>query len=150
MRARVVAGPEVLAEIGRLAGRAYPAEGCGVLVGTATGELIRIVVALPGRNLRSDRARDRYELDPADIVRAERTARADRADVVGFWHSHPDHPARPSAFDTERAWTDYVYVIASTTASGTVDVRAWQLDAEGGAFAELPIATEAPVPADPR
>jgi proteasome lid subunit RPN8/RPN11 len=148
MQPRVVAGSALMAEIGRLAAEAYPNEGCGVLVGTAGEGIIRIEAVLPGRNLRSDRARDRYELDPADIVKAERVARAAGFDVVGFWHSHPDHPARPSAFDTERAWTDYLYVITSTTATGTVDLRAWQLTAEGSPFVELPIDAEAAVPAE--
>jgi proteasome lid subunit RPN8/RPN11 len=121
-----------------------------VLIGTADEDVIRIDTVLPGRNLRTDRARDRYELDPADILRAERMARARGGDVVGFWHSHPDHPARPSAFDTERAWTDYLYLITSTTARGTKDIRAWQLPAEGGQFAEVALDTVTSVSAERR
>lgn len=150
MQVRVVFGQPQLAEIVRLAASAYPDEGCGVLVGSANEGLIRIDTVLPGRNLRTDRARDRYELDPADILAAERLARAEGRDVVGFWHSHPDHPARPSAFDTERAWTDYIYVITSTTATGTHDVRGWQLPAEGGAFAEVALDTVSALSAEPR
>jgi len=150
MRPRMVIGQAQLAEIGRLAASSYPDEGCGVLVGTAGEGVIRIDAVLPGRNLRTDRARDRYELDPADILAAERRARAEGRDVVGFWHSHPDHPARPSAFDTERAWTDYLYVIASTAATGTEDIRGWQLPAEGGQFIELTLDTVSAVSAEPR
>lgn len=130
------------AELDRLAAAAHPLEGCGVLLGRfggdGGGEVVRVTA---GRNLVSDRAHDRYELDPGDIVAAERAARADGLDVVGFWHTHPDHPARPSRFDTERAWPDYVYVICSTTTAGVVEVRAWTLGEPGGEFAELAMAT---------
>jgi proteasome lid subunit RPN8/RPN11 len=136
---QVAATVAALSEIRRLAALAYPDEGCGVLVGAVEGGVTCVDAAHGGRNLRTDRARDRYELDPGDILRVERLARAAGADVVGFWHSHPDHPARPSGFDTERAWTDYVYVIISTTPSGTADLRAWMLDADGGPFSELPV-----------
>ena len=124
------------AELEAHAAAAYPLEGCGVLVGSLGGGEASVVSASRGRNLVTDRARDRYELDPGDIVAAERAARAQGLEVVGFWHTHPDHPARPSRFDTERAWPEYLYVIASTTAEGVADLRAWRLDETGGEFAE--------------
>jgi len=128
------------ADLETMAAASYPVEGCGVMIGrfgapaAGAGEVVRVV---RGRNLVTDRAHDRYELDPGDIVAAERAARAEGLDVIGFWHTHPDHPARPSRFDTERAWADYVYVICSTTAQGVADVRAWKLDNDGGEFAEV-------------
>jgi proteasome lid subunit RPN8/RPN11 len=127
------------AELERLAAASYPVEGCGVLVGRFDGEggprsVVRVAV---GRNLVTDRARDRYELDPGDIVAGERAARAEGLDVVGFWHTHPDHPARPSRFDTERAWPDYLYVICATTADGVADVRGWRLRESGAQFEEV-------------
>lgn len=125
-----------LAELRRLAAGTYPDEGCGVLLGDGDA----IVEARPGRNLRTDRARDRYELDPGDIVRAEREARRRGLDVAGFWHSHPDHPARASAFDTERAWPDYLYLICATTAAGAGEVRAHRLDEAVGALVEVGLA----------
>ena len=131
---------EAAAELRRLAAAAYPDEGCGVLVGTLShgSAEIGVLEVTSGRNLRSDRARDRFELDPGDIVAAERSARQRGLDVVGFWHSHPDHPARPSQVDTGRAWPEYAYIIVATTATGAEDVRAWILD-EAGAFAEQPV-----------
>jgi proteasome lid subunit RPN8/RPN11 len=127
-------------ELERMAAAAYPDEGCGVMVGGFAGPDVTVVRVIPGRNLVTDRARDRYELDPGDILAAEREARRQGLDVVGFWHSHPDHPARPSRFDTERAWPEYAYAICSTTAEGTVDVRAWRLGEAGGEFEELELA----------
>jgi proteasome lid subunit RPN8/RPN11 len=119
------------ADLRRNAAAAYPDEGCGVLVGRRDGDVVEVVEVTRGRNLVDDRRRDRYELDPGDIVRAERQARARGLDVVGFWHTHPDHPARPSRFDTERAWPDYVYVICGVTSDGVDAVGAFQLDPRG-------------------
>ena len=139
MTTAVVFSETALAEVRRLAAAAYPAEGCGVLVGTLGDGGIAVDEVTSGRNLREDRAQDRYELDPGAIVAAERSARQRGRDIVGFWHSHPDHPARPSAFDTERAWEDYVYVICETSPTGAADVRAHRLDGGTRTFAELPL-----------
>ena len=138
MGAGAAFGPGTEAELRRLAAAAYPSEGCGVLVGSASadgGVSVRSVSS--ARNL-SERGRDRYELDPLAIVRAERAARAEGLDVVGFWHSHPDHPAEPSRLDTERAWADYLYVIVSTSSSGAGAVRGWRLG--DGGFGEVELA----------
>ena len=125
------------ARIRDLAAAAYPDEGCGVMLGTFAGGRVEVVDASSGNNLNTERSRDRYLLDPDDIVRADREARQRGLDVVGFWHSHPDHPARPSQFDTDHAWVDYVYIICATTREGTGDVNAFTLSDEGGAFVPL-------------
>ncbi|MBV8196292.1 MAG: M67 family metallopeptidase [Candidatus Dormibacteraeota bacterium] len=131
-----IAGP-VYQRMSDMADDAYPEEGCGVLVGRFDGDHADVVAVTRGRNLNTERARDRYVLDPADIVEADREARARDLDIVGYWHSHPDHPAHPSQFDTDHAWTDYVYVICNTTEEGTGDVNAFSLLAEGGPFEPL-------------
>ena len=129
----------------RLAAQAYPDEGCGVLVGRIAGEVVEVVEVTSGRNLVSERSRDRYELDPGAIVAAERAARGRGLDIVGFWHTHPDHPARPSGFDTERAWPEYVYVICAVTPAGVEAVRAFRL-VDGGGFVEVPLREGAATP----
>ena len=116
---------------------AYPDEGCGVLIGRVTGERVEVVEARLGTNLNTERSHDRYLLDPADIVRADRDARGLGLDLVGFWHSHPDHPARPSQFDTDHAWTDYVYIIVTSGASGSGDLNGFALAGDGGPFEQL-------------
>ncbi len=118
---------------------AYPDEGCGVLLGRFAGARVEVVEATAGANLNTDRSRDRYLLDPADIVRADRDARDQGVEIVGFWHSHPDHPARPSQFDTDHAWVDYVYLIVNTTADGAGDVNVFTLADEGGPFDQRPL-----------
>jgi proteasome lid subunit RPN8/RPN11 len=133
-------GEPVLQTIRRLAGAAYPHEGCGVLIGAyAAGGEILVEVATSGRNLWTERMRDRYDLDPADIAAAERQARAGGRDVVGFWHSHPDHPAQPSRFDTDRAWVDYAYLIVTTTREGSGDLNGFRLEGEGQPFEQVPL-----------
>src|ERR1700737_704776 len=117
------ASPRAAAQMRELAAAAYPNEGCGVLIGALADGRMEIVEATSARNMNTERARDRYDMDPRDIVVADREARQRGLDVVGFWHSHPDHPARPSQFDTDRAWIDYVYVIVNTTADGAGDLN---------------------------
>ena len=124
-------------EMERLAAAAYPDEGCGVLVGRHASGRTEILAATAARNLNTERSRDRYLMDPADILAAERQARLEDLEVVGFWHSHPDHPASPSQYDTDHAWTDYVYVICATTPDGTGDVNAFALSEENGPFVPL-------------
>jgi proteasome lid subunit RPN8/RPN11 len=128
-----------LTGIRRLAESAYPHEGCGVLIGADRGDVLVIDEVTSARNLWTERAADRYDLDPADLLAAERSARAAGKDVVGIWHSHPDHPAQPSQFDADRAWIDYVYVIVRTVAGGSEAANAFSLEEEGGAFAEIPM-----------
>ena len=130
--------PSASARIRELAAAAYPDEGCGVLIGRFAGARAEVLEATSGGNLNTERARDRYLLDPADIVRADRDARERGLDVVGYWHSHPDHPARPSQFDTDHAWLDYVYVIVTTTVLGAEDLNGFTLREEGGPFDQLP------------
>ena len=128
------AGADTIREI---ATAEYPHEACGVLLGEATGSEVRVLGATAGRNLNTERARDRYLLDPGDIVRADREARRRGIDVVGFWHSHPDHPAWPSQFDADHAYTDYVYVIVHSNAEGTGDLNAFTLEGESAPFRQL-------------
>ncbi|HEV7466872.1 MAG TPA: Mov34/MPN/PAD-1 family protein, partial [Candidatus Dormibacteraeota bacterium] len=75
-------------------------------------------------------------------LRAERGAREAGLEVLGFWHSHPDHPAVPSRLDTERAWAEYLYVIVSSSAGGTGDVRGWRLLPGADGFGEVGMAVD--------
>jgi proteasome lid subunit RPN8/RPN11 len=129
--------PTAEQRIRELAVAAYPDEGCGVLVGRRDGTRMVIVDATSARNMWTERSADRYDLDPGDFLRADRDARSRGLDVSGIWHSHPDHPARPSQFDTDRAWLDYVYIICRTTAAGAEDMNAFALEAEGGAMTQI-------------
>jgi proteasome lid subunit RPN8/RPN11 len=108
----------------------YPDETCGLLLGNDSGSDCQVVRQRPARNLNRERARDRFELDPADYVAAEAAATAAGLAIVGIWHSHPDHPAQPSATDLAMAWPGWSYVIVSVGADGVVDLRSWRLAGE--------------------
>ncbi len=92
----------------------YPHECCGVLLGRIEGDERLVGVAVRAGNTREDSPRNRYEIDPRDLVRIQRQAREQGLDIVGFYHSHPDHPARWSRTDLEEAhWYGCSYVITS-------------------------------------
>ena len=116
----------------------YPNETCGLLLGHATGERVEVKETAIARNLNVERAADRYELDPADFVAADARARAAGMEIVGIWHSHPDHPAQPSPTDLTAAWEGWSYVILSVSRAGLEDLRSWRLD--GGRFVEEEVA----------
>jgi proteasome lid subunit RPN8/RPN11 len=101
----------------------YPNEVCGVLIGRDG----RITGFKECRNLNRERARDRYELDPLSFKEADDWARSNGMEILGIYHSHPDHPSRPSGFDRERAWPEWVYIILSIEAGKYRDGRAWVL-----------------------
>jgi proteasome lid subunit RPN8/RPN11 len=110
----------------------YPNEICGIMVGPR-GEG-RVTEVRRARNTIIDRSRDRYEIDPRDQIRIQREADADGLDIVGYYHSHPDHPAQASRFDTERAWAGYVYLIVSIENGKPVDANGFVADKDGGPF----------------
>lgn len=125
-----------------LARASYPREACGLLVGKNGGEIVRVERVLEARNLNTQRAQDRFELDPTDLLAAEKEARAAGLEVVGVWHTHPDHPARPSETDRSGAWEGWSYVICSVTSEAVPDMRSWRL--EGDSFREEEIRPSPP------
>ena len=112
----------------------YPHETCGVLLGRRSEGDAEIERLTEAKNLNTDRAHDRYVLDPADLLAAEEIARSSGLEVVGIWHSHPDHPARPSITDRDAAWEGWSYVIAEVTCDGVPEITSWRLI--DGAFQE--------------
>jgi proteasome lid subunit RPN8/RPN11 len=130
--------------------RAYPEEGCGVLLGREGDAAREVERAIELDNLREDERERRYVISPEQFLASERAARADGLDVLGFYHSHPDHPARPSGFDLEHAWPWYSYLIASVARGRLVDLRSWRLRGDRGAFDEEPVDLPAPGDGDKR
>ena len=101
-------------EIRRHGEETYPHECCGVLLGVAEGDAREVRSTVRCGNTRTDSPHDRYHIDPKELVRAQREARQAGLDIVGFYHSHPDHPARWSATDLAEAhWIGCSYVITS-------------------------------------
>jgi proteasome lid subunit RPN8/RPN11 len=128
----------------------YPAECCGILLGHSDTELKDIIEVTPVTNLRLDPARagevipledpsreserNRFLIDPREQLRVEKDARARGLTVLGYYHSHPDHPARPSSYDREHAWPWYSYVIVSVEAGNARDTRSWVLSDDRATF----------------
>jgi proteasome lid subunit RPN8/RPN11 len=126
---------------------AYPEEGCGVMIGLEREGRREIRRAIPFENRRPDSRANRYLIAPEQFLAAENEARAAGLDVLGFFHSHPDHPAQPSAFDLEHAWPYYSYVIMSIVQGRPADLRAWRLADDRSRFAPETIEMDEPSPA---
>jgi len=116
----------------------YPHECCGILVGRAADERRVIEDLVEAANVREDRRADRFELDPKTLLRVTRELRGTGQDVVGYYHSHPDHPAEPSATDLEfgALWPEHAFVIVEVRSRKSVRARSWVVPDGGDAFIE--------------
>ena len=112
-------------EIRRAGERAYPAECCGVL-GGRPGEVKEVLRLVAVTNRRTDDPH-RYLIAPDDLRRIEAELRASGLEVLGCYHSHPDHPAAPSAFDTDQAWPWYSYIIVRVDRAAAAELTSWVL-----------------------
>jgi len=136
----------VLSDIRAHGADAYPEEGCGFLLGTVTddGEN-RVVTARRATNRQPERRTRRYQLTAEDYREADEAARKQGLDVVGIYHSHPDHPARPSETDLEEAtFPGFTYVIVSVNDGVPEDLTAWSLAPDRSEFLHEEIALPAP------
>jgi proteasome lid subunit RPN8/RPN11 len=108
---------------------AYPNECCGVLIGEVDNAGVKTVRS----TLTIDNAREdgeqyhRFLITPEDMMKAEQTARANKLDVIGFYHSHPDHPSAPSGYDKDHALPFYSYVIVSVDKGKAQVLTSWEL-----------------------
>jgi len=110
----------------------YPHECCGVLLGQIDGDGLKSVQAIVRcENQRSDSLHNRYQIDPRELVRIQREARGRGQDIIGFYHSHPDHPARWSQTDLAEAhWIGCSYVITSVMNGEAADTSSFDLGGE--------------------
>jgi proteasome lid subunit RPN8/RPN11 len=122
----------VAAAIRRHGEETYPHECCGALVG-AEG---RVAAVVPLPNTTEDGPRRRFLVRPADYLLAERKASELGGNLLGFYHSHPDHPARPSQFDLDHAWPNFVYVIVAVASGVSSDMTVWWLKEDRSGFDE--------------
>jgi proteasome lid subunit RPN8/RPN11 len=127
----------VVATIRRHAAAAYPFECCGALIGRRSDEgVVDIVEATELENVTDEGPRRRFRVSPADYRQSEARARELGADLVGFYHSHPDHPAQPSQYDLDHAWPNFSYVIVAVAGGAAGDLRSWRLLPDRSAFEE--------------
>ena len=110
----------------------YPHECCGALVGK--DDAVTATVALP--NTTEEGPRRRFLVRPSDYRQAERRASDMGGELLGFYHSHPDHPARPSQYDLDHAWPTFAYIIASVMNGAAGDITVWYLEQDRSRFEE--------------
>ena len=119
----------------------YPHECCGALLGrdsssvsetdqekNASTPLREILALFPLVNRRDDSPRNRFSVTSQDVMAAEKEARTHGLEVVGWYHSHPDHPARPSEYDRDHAWPWYSYIIVSVQSGASQMMTSWRLN----------------------
>jgi proteasome lid subunit RPN8/RPN11 len=125
-------GAGVDAAIRRHGEETYPHECCGALIGA--GGLVTHAEPLP--NTTEEGPRRRFLVRPADYRLAEQRASERGGELLGFYHSHPDHPARPSQFDLDHAWPTFAYVIVAVASGRAGDMTVWFLKEDRSSFDE--------------
>lgn len=118
-------------QITRNAETEYPDECCGLILGKLEADHSKTVgFILPVSNARENKDKhNRFLITSEDFMRGEMFARKKQLDVLGFYHSHPDHPAVPSDYDREHAWPIYSYLIISVAHGKADSITSWELDA---------------------
>jgi len=127
--------PRHLHTIDRHASISYPEECCGVLIGRCHSDATFVERVLSVGNARGG-DQSRYLISPETVLAAHKEARALGLEVVGYYHSHPDHPAVPSDADRTEAWAEKSYLIVSVAKRRMVEARSWRLGADGEGFEE--------------
>jgi proteasome lid subunit RPN8/RPN11 len=131
----LVLGPGVKAAIDAHGRETYPHECCGALLGEGDS----VIATHPLPNVTTEGPRRRFRIDDKDYLASERQASTAGLALLGFYHSHPDHPAVPSQYDLDHAWPTFVYPIVSVMAGEAVALRAWMLRDDRAAFDERPV-----------
>jgi len=140
MVTRLVLFPHHRDALERHAAAAFPEECCGLLVGRPLADGAQVEQVLPAANAEARCRRRSYVIEPRDLLAGHKQARARGLEVVGYYHSHPDHPAVPSERDREHAWPGTSYLIVGVAAGKVRELRGWRLRPDGGGFLEEEVA----------
>ncbi|MDJ0599640.1 MAG: M67 family metallopeptidase [Crocosphaera sp.] len=133
-----------LQQIHRHAEMTYPEECCGLLLGTLEGDNKRVIDVretenswtnemnenlpnIPSSNQQPLSKKNRFSIDPSVLLEIQKEVRDRSLNIIAIYHSHPDHPPIPSAFDREIAWSDYSYLIVSLRQSKFINIKSWKL-----------------------
>ncbi len=108
----------------------YPNECCGILLGDVLPDGAKVLkVLLPVDNSRENEEQyHRFEIRPEDLLKAEKVAASKQLDVIGFYHSHPDHPSIPSEYDRSHAFLFYSYIIVAVEKGRAGTFNSWELN----------------------
>jgi proteasome lid subunit RPN8/RPN11 len=145
---RLTITPSHLQTITRHGEASYPEECCGFLIGRSDEGTTVVERVISAGNERQESRHNRYLISPETVLAANKEARALGLDVVGYYHSHPDHPARPSEFDRDHAWPGLSYLIISVQGGKLADTRSWRLSDDRERFEEEAV-DPTPAPAAP-
>ena len=115
----------------------FPYEICGLLIGKPAENLVTEVRRVA--NLEKQNPEVRYLIDDKEDMRIRKELYKTDLDVLGYYHSHPNHPARPSVFDTERSWESYLYVIVSVQDGTPADMNAFVAEKDRGPMIPEPL-----------
>ena len=133
---RIVVSPAVDDAIRRHGEETYPHECCGALVGQWGSGQASVTATVPLPNTTEEGPRRRFLVRPSDYRMAESRAAELGGELLGFYHSHPDHPARPSQYDLDHAWPTFAYVIVAVAAGRAGDMTVWWLKDDRSSFEE--------------
>lgn len=125
---------EELKRMERHGAETYPHECCGILLGKEQSGRKIITGVFPAKNASADSARNRYLIPPEDLLRSLDEAKSTGVEILGFYHSHPDQPAQPSAFDREHAWPWFIYLILAVRNGVPQEMTAWTMAEDRPAF----------------
>jgi proteasome lid subunit RPN8/RPN11 len=141
---KLVLTPDQVRQIEEEGAQTYPNECCGIMIGhdMSDGACTRRIVERlePMQNVwDATEQKRRFAIDPLALMKAEKSAAATGQIVLGFYHSHPDHPARPSETDRQFGWPFYSYVIVSIAQGKPADMTSWLLDEQTESFVKQDI-----------
>jgi proteasome lid subunit RPN8/RPN11 len=125
---------DAISAISRHARRTYPEECCGALLGKTDSGAVRVMRIERIENSSREQRRRRYVVAPLEYARVERAADAAGLSVLGFYHSHPDHPAVPSEYDREHGFPFFHYVILAVGPESSGEIASYVLSEDRGVF----------------
>lgn len=125
----------VIKKLKEIAEKNYPYEACGLIL----GEENKAFDIFQTENIFKERLNDRYEIHPRDFFNAQKYANEKNLDIIGIYHTHPEHPPFPSQFDLKNAWEDFYYLIISVYNKKFKDLKVWRFDKSN--YFELQITT---------
>ena len=128
---------KALIELMKHLSEAYPEEGCGFFFGSTSDDVRTVVEILPVPNAQDGDKRRRFLIDPLDYIRAEKYSLESGLELLGVYHSHPNHPAIPSEHDLKQAIQNFSYIIVSVIEGNPDDITCWRLTENGSFEAEF-------------
>ena len=133
----IILSEEHIKQIEKHGEKTYPNECGGMIIGRFEDGKKSVVELLPMENAMAENEQhNRVLIKPKDVLKVERFAREKKLDVVGYYHSHPDHPAVPSQFDLDHALPVWTYIIVSVEKGKAVDLRSWEMENDRSKFNE--------------